>query len=451
MTASVGRRRATLAPAAASVAIVRVLALVLQGATLVALAHALGPGGFGVFSLVLVVQSLIAVVSNLGVFTSTQYHAGRRVVDVQRVAAASLVVTVVGSLVLVPPSGFVLSWLYQAVLSDLPFDLFVIGVMAGPIRLASEAMLGVFIGTGDVRAQSALAVVGPASFFAIVAVLALTIGISLPAAVFAWLASQIAVLGLSLFEFRRHGGLGAPAQVVADAGIWSGVARLGAGAYATYVAYWITTRLDRVALNVVGGAYAVGIFSLAAWVAESFALLPTAVGAVIFPRLAADPESGGSRYLPLASRAVVGTSFAIAVPMVLALAALSSVLGGTLRLAIPVLILILPGYILFGLFGIFTSYWMAHGRTGIPAVFYLAAAGGRVLATLLLYPRLGLLGVALAMTVVGSAAALVAAASIARRSGVPVASIFVPRIADLRAAAATPQMLVSQLRASGRT
>lgn len=435
----------SLAPAAASVAFGRITALLLQGCALLLLSQTLGSRAFGVFSLVLVVQGLMAVVSNLGIFASGQYRAGRRDMDIGHVAAASLAATAVGSVLLVPPSAFILSWLYPAVLSELPFELFVIGVLAGPIRLGYEALLGVFTGTGDVRGQSAIALAGPAVLLAILVGAAAASGLTLSVAVLAWLVSQLAVLALAVIALRAHGPLGSPREALMDRSLWSGLLAVGAGAYATYVAYWVSMRLDRVALNVVGGPETVGVYALAAWVAESFALLPTAVGAVLFPRIARDPATAGP-FVAAASRAVLGVSIAIGVVVLLGAAIIAAALGGPIASAVPVLAVILPGNILFGLFGIFTSYWMAVGRTARPAAYYAAAAAARIVVIFVVFEPFGIAGVGAALSAVSAVAVVAAAVQVARAMRVPVSALLIPGVDDARRAVRASASLLGSMR-----
>lgn len=424
----------------------RVLALAIQGLTVVVLARSLGARDFGAFSLVLVVQSLIAVVSNLGILTSGQYHVGRRELSAQQVATAGLAATAAGSVLLVPPAAFMLSWLYPTAFRDLPLGFFVLAVLAGPIRLGYEALFGVFIGTGDVRGQSISSITGPAAFLAILAIAGLSLGLSLPVVVGGWFLSQVAVLAVSLVRLRRHGLLLAPALVTRDPEIWTALLRVGLGAYASYVAYWVTTRVDRIALSVAGGAEAVGIFSVAAWVAESFALLPMVVGSVIYPSMAVDTPVRIAGYLPAATRAVLAASGALAVPTLAAFGVLAIVLGDTLGLALPVLAVVLPGYLLFSLFGIFINFWVARGRTATAAVYYLIAGIAKSAVVLALYDEIGLLGVAAGLSIVGAVATVVAAHQIARDLGVRTAVLLTPGSGDLRRAVGAALDLVRRLR-----
>ena len=440
----------TLGPAAASVALVRVLALVLQGASLVMLAHVLGTHDFGIFSLVLLVQSVIAVVSNLGILTSSQYEVGRRQLSVENVAAASLVATATGCVLLVPPSAFALSSFYASALPELPVNLFVLGILAGPIRLCYEALLGVFIGTGDIRGQSLIAVAGPGTLIVLLLIAMFTIGLSLAVGVFVWLASQLTVLGVALLRLRRHGHLPTPWQAGERGRMWAVFLQLGLGAYASYVAYWASMRLDRVALSISGGAEAVGIFSLAAWVAESFALLSMAVGSVLFPRLASDPSSRVASYLPVATRTVLAVSAAVSIGTFLILVVLAQRLGGTLAAALPVLAVILPGYLLFGLFGIFINYWITRRRTARPAVFYAAAAAGRTIVIIFLYDSVGIVGVAAAMSAVTAIVAIAAAAWVARDLGISTATVLIPRATDIRRALDLTLGIAGRLRPQAR-
>lgn len=420
----------------------RASALLLQGLALLLLAHALGLRDFGIFSLVLLVQGLVAVVSNLGVLGAGQFQAGLR--DVQRVAAASLLATVASSALLIPPCALVLSWAYPTLLPDLPFGLFVIGLLAAPVRLAQEVILGVFVGMGDIRAQALLSLANPALLLGSLLVLALSGGISLDGAVIAWLGAQLGTLGLTLVQLRRHGQLHAPSAVAHDRAIWSAMLRLVPGAYFTYVVYWLVMRADRFALNLVGGPEAVGVLSLAGWVAESFALVSTAVGAVIFPRLRDEGFRG--THVRLATRSMIAVSVLLAVPTMLLFAIAAVVLDSpALRAAVSVLVILLPGYVLFSLFGILASFFWANAQTGMPALYYGGATLAKLAVVALIYPYAGILGVAFGLSAVSAISAVLGVWAVARSIGASTLDLLVPEASDVGRIVTTTRAIVRAL------
>ncbi len=416
---------------AARVATARFGALGLQAVTLVLLARWLGTQAFGVFSLALAVQSLVTVVANLGILTASQYHTGKGT-SPERVVTAALVATVVGTLVLAPPASFVLSWLHPWLLPDLPLDLLVLAIVAGPVRLAFETLLGAFIGTGRIEAQVRSAFVAPGSLLVLVGLVLIVGRLDAATAVEAWLLSQIVSLAYALRLFGATERVMAPRAIIGDRGLWREVVRVGIPGYFIYLMYWAAMRLDRFAFNAAGGVEVLAPYALAAWVAESFILLPTAIANVIFPRMANEDVVAANELTTRGVRTTLLVAAGLVPPALIGMWLIAHLLGGSvLAEALVILVVILPGYILFTPVAVFTSYLTARGRISLAAAYYAAVAFTKVVAIVAFYRAAGPTGGILAIAVVSAAGGIVAALHMSRLFGRSLASVLVPGRADV--------------------
>ncbi len=396
------------------------------------LARALGAEDLGLFSLVLVVQSLVAVVANAGMFAVTQYHAASEEIPLERTVAAGVVGTTVATVILVPPLSFVLASAHPLLLPGLPLDLLVLGLLAGPLRIGFETLIGVFIGRGDPRAQAWLSLLNAAAFTIPVAALFSVGALDLDIAVRVWVAAQVVSLVGALLAFRRISRLAPPGTVGLDARLWREVLRLGLGAYLVYFLFWASLRIDRVALNVTAGADALGAFAIAGWVSESFNLVPAAVANVLYPRLAALEGGRDATDVGRAVRTTIGVLALAALP-VASLVGIGSVViaGPSFSSTFPLLLVLLPGQVLFTSVLVLVNLSIARRVPLVGALYYGAVAVARIGLILALARPAGLLG---AMSAVGAAMVvigLMAGAHLARWLGCDLETVLVARPADL--------------------
>lgn len=408
----------------------RVSALALQGLTLLILARSLGAYDFGVFSLVLLVQSLVTVVSNGGVSVASQYHSARQVRRPDHVVSLMLVSTVFVSAIFTPATTLVLAWLHPVLLRDLPFDLLILGTMAGPIRLGSEALSSAFIALGDVHGQTWVVVFGPLLFLSALLLSAILGVLDVDLAVRAWLVSNVIALAFALYAFGRHGKLLPPRDLLADRTLWRDVAGVAAAGYLFYVIYWASMRLDRVALNAVGGAAPLGVFALGAWVAEAFMLLPISAGNLAYPRLSSERAGEAADAASAAVRATFVLAAVLGVPALLGVAVAGSVLGGVISDALPIVVVLLPGYIALTPLSIFVMYLVAKRRVFVGAAYFAVLSAAKVALILTLYPRGGIALAAAGVSAAGLIVGGVALAHMARAFARPIRSIGVPGRAD---------------------
>jgi O-antigen/teichoic acid export membrane protein len=410
----------------------------MQAASLLLLARVLGPADLGIFTLVLVIQSLVAVVANAGMFAVTQYHAGSDELPLDRTVAAGLVGTIVATAMLVPPLSFVLAWSYPTFLPGLPFELLVLGLLAGPLRIGSETLLGALIGRGDPRAQALLSLVGAAALLVPLVIAAANGALDLGLAIRVWVAAQVATLAAAVLRVRRLSTIATPRSVALDPALWRGVVRLGAGAYFVYLLFWASLRVDRVALNLSGGAEALGMFAIAGWVAESLNLVPTAVANVLYPRLALAARGSETADIARAVRATIAALAILAIPLVAFVGLASSLVAGpSFTGTLPLLLVLLPGQVLFATVAVLVNLTIARGTPTVGALYYAAMAVARIGLILALVRPFGLF---VAMSAVGFAMAgigVVAGIHLSRLLGCDARSVLLPRPLDVRAMVAT--------------
>jgi O-antigen/teichoic acid export membrane protein len=204
----------------------------------------------------------------------------------------------------------------------------------------------------------------------------------------------------------------------------------------------LNLRLDVVMLGALGGAVATGQYALGVQFTELLWIVPTAIGYVLFPQVAAAPEDDGLRTASLCRKAMV---LGLAVGFAALMAALLFVaVVAAYRPAIVAILILLPGTIAFTAAKVVGND--LYGR-GLPHA-HMWAAGVSVLFTVIgdvaLIPRFGFVAAAAVSSISYTLYAVVILWWFQHVTGIAPWTAVVPTASDIRG-------LVGVLLAHGRS
>jgi len=200
-----------------------------------------------------------------------------------------------------------------------------------------------------------------------------------------------------------------------------GVVREGLGyglrVHLANVAWFLHYRADMFLLGYLAGPAALGFYAVAVGLAEKLYLAPSAVGTVLFPRVAAG--GAGAESTPAAGRHTLWLTILLAALLAALAWPLVRVLFGAAFLpAVPPLWLLLPGVISLGLGRVLSADLNGRGRPGVVAAANGAMAALNVALNLWWIPLWGAAGAAAATSVSYSGAVVLLGRSYLGESGV---------------------------------
>lgn len=387
----------------------RLAALALGFVSAIILARALGPAGRGQYALIALIPALIQFAGGFGLDQATTYLVARR-----REQTAAIGLTLASAAALL---GLLLVAFY-AVLDRIPAyadylsaarvqpRLVWVLVALLPISLPTSVMSGAILGLERFRSYNLVTLVWPVVnlglLFGLVVILNQGVGgavlASAGASVFALVAAAAALFYL------------APGRRRWDSAVVKEACSYGARAHTANLAWFIHYRADMLLVGYMAGPAALGFYAVAVGLAEKLYLAPSAVGTVIFPRVAATNPGEARRLTPRAVRhslwltlAMALTIAAIARPLVRGLFGASFVPA-----AVP-LWLLLPGVVSLAMGRVLSADLNGRGLPGDVARANASMAVLNLLLNLWWIPLWGIAGAALATSISYSAAVLLLA------------------------------------------
>ncbi|MCX5752848.1 MAG: oligosaccharide flippase family protein [Candidatus Krumholzibacteria bacterium] len=407
-------------------------ALVLGGlVTSVIMARMLGPEGRGLFSLAIVASNMVFNATNLGVGAVSGYSLGRKKTPVAELAGNLLSLSVAIGAVALVLSLALSSLLGSRLIPSVPLWAVVVALFAVPFTGLLYNFQMLFRAKDDFRNFNIVEVLQPGSFFVFFVLCAAFVPARLfGASIVAFLASSvIAGLGAVLL-MRRCVQFGFRWDPV----IVKRTLRFGIQQNAAIFLDLLNYRFDMLLVNYFLDPVAVGFYATSLVIPEKLWNIPNVLSSVLHPRVAhAGDENDANRETAQVSRITV---------LIIGTACVAILLLGRLLIrllyqdrflpAVTPMFIILPGILMINISKVLTSDLIARGFPRANLWAGLVAVASNVACNIVLIPRMGIRGAALASTVSYTLYAVVIVIYFVRVSGARLGSLVVPTAGDAR-------------------
>lgn len=422
------RGEADLVGSASSTLATRLAAFGFSLGTNVILARSLGPEGRGVYSVAVLIPALISLFAQLGLGPANVYHFSRGLIEPDELAGhATSMALVLGGI------GILGVYVYLDLsgaghFAGIAPRYVLISCLALPFLLLTVFLQGILNGAQRFREYNLVLLVQYASTSVALMIALLMFHGSTVAAVAAWTASTVAT------------------AVVAAGGVWQltrfsirfrpstlrRLLRFGLLSYFSSLSSFANYRLDVLIVNLFAGARQVGLYAVATGLAEMVWYLPNAAGIVLAPRVASAGADAADRLTEQVCRVV--TVLALAIAGVLAVLAPFVVIiffGAAFSESVWGVWLLLPGIVTFSVARVLSMYLLGRNRLKVDLAASLVGLVVTLALDLVLIPRFGFRGAAVASSIAYTCSMIVDLAWLSRRSSISVRDLLVARPTDL--------------------
>lgn len=373
----------------------RMVVLVLGLGSTVALARGLGPTGRGVYALAMTLATLGVVALNLGFHTANTYFASR-----DRDTLPALISNTFALAALAAGVGAVVLALTRALgisTDPLPFALAILVVAWLPVGLVFIQLQPLLLVVQRLRmfnlAEAGWQIASVVLVIALWATDRLTPTSAFVAVLAAFVGGTVAVtLGLGSAWRPRPG----PSLALARRAL-----PYAARTYATTMTGFALIRLDIFLVENRLGTREVGLYAVAVTICEAIQVLPTTVGALLLPKVAALTDE--VEQWAITRRTLVATTGVMvgicSLAGVVARPAVRIVYGEPFLPSTTPLYWLLPGIVLLGANAVLIHYFLAVGMPAAVVVMQAIAVVLNIGLELVLLGPLGLAGAGLASTI----------------------------------------------------
>lgn len=318
--------------------------------------------------------------------------------------------------------------------------------LAAPLLLQTPNLQGLWLGAGRMLPMARLSLAPPMLALLLIVTVALLQRVQLAAVLLAWVLAKSVVAAGLLIWLWRNGRLAAP-DLAALRGHTGFVATIGI----TNLVALLNYRVGLFIVERMLGLSATGVYSIAIVVAELLWFVSGSLTQAAYGRIGR-PERDAAAALTLRVMQL-GIAALIPTAPLLWLAAwllVPRVLGPAYAGSLLPLALLLPGVLLFGAAGSLSAWFTNQlGRPQVPGQVAMLSLLLNAGLALLLVPRLGSAGAALAASLAYAVSVAVLAWRFAREAGLPLATLWRPS-PDLHMDLRSVASLASRLGGGGR-
>ncbi len=399
-------------------------------ATSIITARTLGPSGRGVLSLAIVMAGILVLVSDFGVGAAITYFTSKRTVDESRGLAVCTYSALVLGAVIITLAGLLWPVISDTVLRGLSLNEYLIAIAAVPFILFAQHWTRMRMALD--RFASAMSYQISLSIGTLA--IAVVVLIALDGGVFAYIGAITglnAIIALALFG-ASYSTAGFKARIPLD--VIRDFLSYGARSYLGGLVNYATLRVDALILNAFSTNAAVGYYTMGVTLAEKAWLVDQSVGQATMPQVVARDREGAARVVAVTNRNILLVVGTIALALAVLAEPIIRLLYGVEYLpAVMPLRLLAPGIVTYSSARILLQYHQGQlGRPGVSSMVMTGAAFVSVALYLLLIPRWGMNGAAIASSVTYTLIFLVALTLFVRASGMSPRETLIPRAEDFK-------------------
>lgn len=401
----------------------------LQLGVVVLVARAYGPQGNGIYSVALLLPTMLFLGMALGISPANVFYLASGKYGLRAVAATTVRLWMVLSTVGLLAGWLVIEHFGGAWFPGVPKATMYLATAAFPPLLFTLLVGSLFQGIEDfsnfnltLSLQPALCLIGMAFCVFLRVDVSYAVGAYSMASVLA-----AVVVGLRL-KRRLASEPAGPRFPIRDALKYGAKSHLGA------ILSFLNYRVDLFLLNMLTAPATAGIYAIALQISERIWMLSQAVSTVLLPRLASVSEQ---RERSIAITAIVCRATMMATAVVVVVAAIAGpwaiglVFGQRYHLAYAPFLIMLPGIVAGSCVRILSTEFSARGRPELNTYMAILVLAVNIPCNLVLIPKYGAVGAALSSTIAYTFNLAVRVAMYRAFTKQPVLSVLVPTKADV--------------------
>jgi O-antigen/teichoic acid export membrane protein len=428
----------------------KVAAFSLSFGTSLMVSFILGPDGRGAYLNLISVSGLAGAIGVFGLPSAVNYFSARNG-SVKGLLLAGIAFTTCLSIGLMLVLWILMPWLATNVFSVAAKtnreQLYWMLLVVPPALLTTFAMAAL-IGRQQVRTYTSILLLQGVMTFAMTTLLVAVFGLGVSGAILAtavviWAIALIDVVAVIRLGRREPGGR--PISIRA-------MVSYGLRVYPASITGYFNYRVDNYLIPVflVADQAALGWYGQAVTMAELLFYIPDSIATIFLPRVAGLSDQEAKTLLARVSRlTVLLTGLAALAIIPVAYAGIHVVLPMFTN-SLPVCYVLLPGVMALSLSKVMSSYAAGRGRPGPTSIGSTLAVIAHVAATIVLIPRFGILGAALAADVSYGVSAVFMLIVARRISGCSIRSMIVPGREEVVWVVATSRRVAGRVLAAVR-
>jgi len=412
----------------------QIIAVIFGIITPIIIARVLGPEGKGVYTLVILIPSMLVLLGNLGIGIANTYFGGSKKYNWDELASISFI----SSLLLGIPLSILFLTYYFIVhpifLSEIKTQCIVFAAMTVPFNLFTTYFRCILMGQKRFLEYNLVNVLQNGILVILVIIVLFFLERGISEVILSWLIATITTTAFSFFFVRKttsvKWGFSYP--------VFKTLLKFGSVGYLGNIISFLNYRIDMILVSslvtpAIMATTLVGYYSVSVSLAEALWYFPGAVGTIVFARTPGLNNEDADKTTPRICRNTFFITFIFAL-ILLALSKLLIILlfGVSFLPALRPLYILIPGIIIFSICKVLCNEITGRGKPLINIVAAAISLFINIPLNLLFIPRIGIEGAALASTISYSVCALIVLIEFVGVSKTRVSDVVIIKNEDLK-------------------
>lgn len=372
---------------------------ILQLLTLALIARVFGPSGNGAYTLTLLLPTLLATFLNLGMSPANVYFLGAKKVNAQFAWGVTLKISIWLVLIGWGIGAYLLSFHHLVFFPDVPIELLVLSLVCFPLVLLTANISSFFQGLQQFKEFNIVLLLQPILNLITISTLVLLGVENLLYVMMSYFVSLLITQCVAYHLLRK---LLSSTECPKPKDYGRQLLNYGYKAHFSNILAFINYRADLFILGYFLGPLSVGIYVIAVNITEKLWLLSNAISTVILPKLSelSNDEDKRKVLTPLIARWVLWLTFIAAGLLALVGEVLIHLIfGAEFKEAYTAILYLLPGIVLGACSKVLANDIAARGRPDLNLATSWISVSINVIGNIILIPKMGLTGAALATSI----------------------------------------------------
>ncbi|KKK38718.1 hypothetical protein WQ57_06935 [Mesobacillus campisalis] len=361
----------------------------------VVIARTLGAEGQGIYSLVILLPTLLTTFLNLGIGTSAVYYSNVKTLSIDSIVKTNILFTL-GLSCLALIGGFILIHGFSDIFfGGVPEQLLILILLATPVMLLNLVLQTIFQGKQDFKSFNIILLGGQFATLIITYIGLVFLSLGIKAAIVSYIAGQVFSLLFILYLLRKKHSVRFR-EGKFDKHYLRKALDFGLKSHLSNILAFLNYRSDILLLSYFLNPLAVGFYTVAVNIVERLWIISNSISTVLFPKIASLETEGKKNEL---TAFIARQSFFITIMMSLVIVWLADPLviflfGEEYRNSIQVLLWLLPGIISGSVSKIIANDFAGRGKPELNLYVSIVTVTINVLLNILFIPKYGLLATA---------------------------------------------------------
>jgi O-antigen/teichoic acid export membrane protein len=383
---------------------IQIAGVALDMGVAIIIARALGAEGKGAYSLIVLIATLLVVLGNLGIGIANTYFGGSRKHDWTKLASNSLI-SAVGLGVLLAAGFLAYLHIFQpSFLRDIEPRCLVLATLVLPLSLLLTYFTSILLGQNRIKEYNLVRLAQSGAFVVLVLPVLLAVKGGVFGTIAAWASAVLLAAILSILLVRRTTNI----KWSFHRQLFSDSVKFGVKGYLGSAIQFLNFRLNMFLVAFFMNVTFVGYYSVSVTMAEALWYFPSAVGTVVFARTPGMKAEEANVSTPRICRNTIFlTAVASLLLFVLGRYIILLLFGSAFLPALKPLWILLPGVVVFSISQVLSNEITGRGKPIVSTIGAGVSLAVNIPLNILLIPRMGISGAALASTISYTVGALV--------------------------------------------